>query len=46
MLSRVIIIRRVQKFRLFDLKDHATTYRATRIAFLKAANELKLDIGP
>jgi hypothetical protein len=30
---------------LFDLKDYATTYRATRDA-LKAANELKLATGP
>ena len=27
---------------LFDLEDYATTYRATRDAYLKAANELKL----
>ena len=26
---------------LFDLEDYATTYRATRDAYLKAANELK-----
>jgi len=26
---------------LFDLGDYATTYRATRDAYLKAANELK-----
>ena len=25
---------------LFDLEDYATTYRATRDAYLKAANEL------
>ena len=31
---------------LFDLGDYATTYRATRDAYLKAANELKLATGP
>jgi len=31
---------------LFDLEDYATTYRATRDAYLKAANELKLATGP
>lgn len=30
----------------FDLEDYATTYRATRDAELKAANELKLATGP
>ena len=30
----------------FDLEDYATTYRATRDAYLKAANELKLATGP
>ena len=30
---------------LFDLEDYATTYRATRDAYLKAANELKLATG-
>ena len=30
----------------FDLEDYATTYRATREAYLKAANELKLATGP
>ena len=30
----------------FDLQDYATTYRATRDAYLKAANELKLATGP
>jgi hypothetical protein len=30
----------------FDLEDYATTYRATRDAYLKAANELKLSTGP
>jgi ferric iron reductase protein FhuF len=29
-----------------DLEDYATTYRATRDAYLKAANELKLATGP
>jgi hypothetical protein len=29
----------------FDLEDYATTYRATRDAYLKADNELKLAIG-
>lgn len=28
--------------RAFDLEDYATTYRATRDAYLKAANELKI----
>jgi hypothetical protein len=28
------------------LQDYATTYRATRDAYLKAANELKLATGP
>jgi hypothetical protein len=37
----------VQMFALlFDLEDYATTYRATRDAYLKAANELKLATGP
>ena len=31
---------------LFDLEDYAGTYRATRDAYLKAANELKLATGP
>jgi len=31
---------------LFDLGDYATTYRATRDAYLKAANELKLGMHP
>lgn len=30
----------------FDLEDYATTYRATRDGYLKAANELKLATGP
>jgi hypothetical protein len=30
----------------FDLEDYATTYRATRDSYLKAANELKLATGP
>jgi hypothetical protein len=30
----------------FDLEDYALTYRATRDAYLKAANELKLATGP
>ena len=30
---------------LFDLGDYATIYRATRDAYLKAANELKLATG-
>lgn len=30
----------------FDLEDYATTYRASRDAYLKAANELKLATGP
>ena len=28
------------------VQDYATTYRATRDAYLKAANELKLATGP
>merc|ERR1712167_448769 len=31
---------------LFDLEDYAGTYRETRDAYLKAANELKLATGP
>lgn len=30
----------------FDLEDYATTYRATRDAYLKAGNERKLAHGP
>ena len=30
----------------FDLEDYATTYRNTRDAYLKAANELQLASGP
>jgi hypothetical protein len=30
----------------FDLEDYATTYRATRDAYLKADNERKLAQGP
>jgi len=30
----------------FDLEDYATTYRATRDAYVKAANELALAEGP
>tara|TARA_B110001450_G_scaffold253347_1_gene276637 strand:+ start:457 stop:873 length:417 start_codon:yes stop_codon:yes gene_type:complete len=30
----------------FDLEDYATTYRATRDAYLKALNEFKLATGP
>jgi len=30
----------------FDLEDYATTYRATRDAFLKSLNELTLATGP
>lgn len=30
----------------FDLEDYATTYRATRDAYDKAANEVKLASGP
>ena len=37
----------VKMFQLmFDLGEYATTYRATRDAYLKAANELKLATGP
>jgi len=31
---------------LFDLEDYAGTYRETRNAYLKAANQLKLATGP
>ena len=31
--------------KLFDLEDYAGTYRETRDAYLKAANELKLATG-
>ena len=31
---------------LFDLEGYATTYRATRDAYLTVANELKLATGP
>ena len=31
---------------LFDLGEYANTYRGTRDAYLKAANELKLATGP
>ena len=30
----------------YDIEDYATTYRATRDSYLKAANELKLATGP
>ena len=30
----------------FDLEDYATTYRATRDAYQKAANEMQLATGP
>ena len=30
---------------LFDLEDYAGTYRETRNAYLKAANQLKLATG-
>ena len=30
----------------FDLEDYATTYRATRDAYVKSVNELKLATGP
>ena len=30
----------------FDLEDYNTTYRATRDAYLKAANELHMATGP
>jgi hypothetical protein len=30
----------------FDLGDYATTYRATRAAYLKAMDELKSETGP
>ena len=31
---------------MMSLGDYATTFRATRDAYLKAANELKLATGP
>ena len=31
--------------KLFDLEDYAGTYRETRNAYLKAANQLKLATG-
>ena len=30
----------------FDIEDYATTYRASRDAYLKSLNELKLATGP
>ena len=45
----VSVVRRIMKGcfqKLFDLEDYAGTYRATRDAYLKAANELKLATGP
>ena len=48
--DRPFIVLTETKFRmfalLFDLEDYATTYRVTRDAYLKAANELKLATGP
>ena len=35
----------MQPFELY-LEDYATTMRATRDAYLKAANELHLAVGP
>ena len=41
------VVSSVKMFQLmFDLGEYATTYRATRDAYLKAANELKLATGP
>ena len=46
-LAHTVLARLEQMFQLlFDLGDYATTYRATRDAYLKAANELKLATGP
>ena len=46
----LLIVLTETKFRmfalLFHLEDYATTYRVTRDAYLKAANELKLATGP
>ena len=45
-LAHTVLARLEQMFQLlFDLGDYATTYRATRDAYLKAANELKLATG-
>ena len=42
----VLIALQVYTAQAFDLEDYATTYRATRDAYLKALNELKLGTGP
>jgi hypothetical protein len=43
----LLLLLSVKMFQLmFDLGEYATTYRATRDAYLKAANELKLATGP
>ena len=44
--SHVLLTTFIMFALLFDLEDYATTYRATRDAYLKAANELKLATGP
>ena len=43
-LTLVLSLRMLSK--LFDLEDYAGTYRETRNAYLKAANQLKLATGP
>ena len=42
----VLIALQVYTAQAFDLEDYATTYRATRDAYLKALNELKLATSP
>jgi|GEM_PF-4659752 len=42
----VLIALQVYTAQAFDLADYATTYRATRDAYLKALNELKLATSP
>jgi hypothetical protein len=43
--SFVVTVLGTKAFAL-DLEDYATTYRATRDAYLKAGNERKLAQGP
>jgi hypothetical protein len=45
-IQRVYLAQNTMFALLIDLEDYATTYRATRDACLKAANELKLATGP
>lgn len=42
----VLIALQVYTAQAFDLEDYATTYRATRDAYLKAANEIRLATAP